>query len=90
MKKKKHINIKEQDIKFEKIIKEREFIKNELLPYYPSIEGVGVDTEFKEVSFMTDMREFDRRSNIDTPKVSFTYESCDNSMMILKFTYKIK
>ena len=86
MKKKK--SNKQQDEKLQKIHAEIEFIHKEISSVYKSAEGIGVDTEHREVSFMVDNHEFsNHKKDFKTDNTVFKYESCDNSMMSLRFTY---
>lgn len=79
-----------QDDKLKKIVAERNFIKDLVAERFKSAEGVGVDTEFKEISLMVDDSEFQsKQKNWTTDFVNFKFETWDKSMLELKFSYTI-
>ena len=88
---KKKDNSKQQDEKFKKFHQEKEFIKKIIEDRFKSAEGIGVDTDYKEVSLMVNDEEyFSKTKSFSTEAADFKLEDNDSMMLSLKLSYKIK
>ena len=84
-------NNKAQDEKLKKLQEEWAFIKEQIEAHFNSAEGIGVDAEHKEVSFMIDNSEYQsKKSSWSSDKVNFKLDYHDDNLMSLRFIYKVK
>ena len=82
---------KAQDEKLIKIHQERDLVKKAIEEQFSSAEGIGVDTEFKEVSLMVSDSEFlNKKRSFSTDTIDFKLEDSDGMMLSIKFKYIVK
>jgi NAD(P)H-nitrite reductase large subunit len=75
----------------EAILKEREFVKENVIKVYTSAEEIAVDSECKIVDFYVSNQEFNsKKSNFETDSLSFVLEKADKDMISLSYKYSVK
>ena len=78
-----------EEEKLAKCREEMDKVKSAVIGLYPGAEMVAVDPEFSEVTFMSAPDEYSAQRDFSIGDVIFKFESKDDSMQSLKFTYII-